>query len=160
MRTRGVGIFFLLATMLLMWTVVSESAAQGPIRRRIQERRCANQTDCADYCGLAYQAEKCQCYLDHPCDPVKRQLCLNIAYVHCLDCRATHSNCFGCQTCQEKKKFITCEDEKKLAIEGCIAATGDPALCKLYGDCVYANCHHREIHPNCMCQLPECSYSP
>lgn len=174
MSSRIVGILCLLGSFAVTLIAVDASPAQGPIRRRIAERR---RERCECRCEQVLNCAICECTRLYGHDPVALKNCIygkQWEYYDCLVCCerrhgcGTHSACEHCNAGGHRDggRFMDCNDAYNNAIIECSSATGgDPQhpsdKCIQYAQCKKSKCNHLNncTQNPCMHPGPECDYT-
>ncbi len=170
MRTRGVGGICLVIALLATLTAIDVASGQGPIRRRIAQRRLEKQCECE------YQQAVCDCYRKYPDDgdpinDISRKNCLNKAHSYCVGCKTGCNSCTqahpseiakcSCdisprrltETCQQWSDRVRCECK-----EQCLKTHG-AEYCELhcgeFADCILQGCLHDPDLMDCQCPFPK-----
>jgi hypothetical protein len=153
MRAFRLSIAGLLAILFLATLIVEPASAIGPLRRRLEKRRCEKQCDCA------YQQAVCECHQkfpgDDPVNQISRRNCIRAAYYCCVGCKnACNSCCPPTDCCGQNMRAIDprrlamCMTRAEQAYEDCYSACRQhggsaeycDSHCTAYKDCVYQSC--------------------
>jgi hypothetical protein len=155
MRTRGVGMLILIVSVVITQLASHNVSAQGPIRRRIQERRAVR--CCKQECWCKYQRDLCKAYAC--CDQEVRCLLINAAYHKYQSCLKKCCQCCPPPSKCPPERFQTCREYADSFYAGCIGSHSEEycnaLVCLRYWECVNNNTNNWPEGPPPPCFEPE-----